>query len=145
MKGKITGILLLIVGLIQALGLKFVFGACGPKEDGKWMRCHYTETVGIAIGILVVFVGIVYIATSSKALIGAGLSLALIPVGIISILLPHKLIGVCMKETMKCVAVTSPAITVLGAIIVIIAVVSAVINLKAGYSADANKRQSIGA
>ena len=54
-----------------------------------------------------------------------GLSMAAVPMGLLTLLLPTKLIGVCMNQHMRCVTLTRPALLILGIAVMAVAGLSA--------------------
>ena len=54
-----------------------------------------------------------------------GLSMAAVPMGLLTLLLPTKLIGVCMNVHMRCVTLTRPALLMLGIATILVGGLSA--------------------
>lgn len=124
-KNYIFGALFVIAGLLIAIGPKTLFAVC--NSDGEMtMKCFYVAQTELAIGIAIAVLGIVLaVLKDNIAQITASIALALN--GIITILIPDVLIGVCKNAHMHCNAVTRPALNILGAVVIILAVVGAVL------------------
>ena len=124
-KNYIFGALFAIAGLLIAIGPKTIFAVCA--SDGEMiMKCFYVAQTEIAIGAAIAILGIVLIfLKNSAAQITASIALALN--GITAILIPNVLIGVCKSEHMHCNAVTRPALNILGALIIVLAVIGIVL------------------
>lgn len=130
MKKRITvGTLFIILGLLISLGPSTIFAVCGPMDDGKFMKCHWTARAELGIGLGIVLLAVLSIVFASKE-VRAGLLLGIATLSSNSILIPTALIGVCGGEHMQCNALTRPALLVIGVISIIIALVQAVILLR---------------
>ena len=130
MKKRITvGTLFIILGLLISLGPSTIFAVCGPMDDGKFMKCHWTARAELGIGLGIVLLAVLSIVFASKE-VRAGLLLGVATLASISILIPTVLIGVCGGEHMQCNALTRPALLVIGVISIVIALVQAVILLR---------------
>jgi len=110
------GIATIILGLLISLGPVFLFKVCPPHE-GNFSLCHWSAQAEIGMGIWVAALAFCYITfTDPKTQFGFAVSLFL--TGIIVLGIPHALIGGCKsaivdgKETMDCVRVAFPALTV---------------------------------
>jgi hypothetical protein len=116
MKNRIaTGIITIIAGLLTAFGPSTIFSVCGPTDEGKFMKCHWTAQSEIGIGIIIAILGVSLIVISAKQ-IRLGISAGTALLAVLEILIPNKLIGVCGGEHMRCHALTLPVLTVLGAV-----------------------------
>jgi hypothetical protein len=130
MKKRITvGTLFIILGLLISLGPSTIFAVCGPMDDGKFMKCHWTARAELGIGLGIVLLAVLSIVFASKE-VRAGLLLGIATLSSNSILIPTALIGVCGGEHMQCNALTRPALLVIGVISIVIALVQTVILLR---------------
>lgn len=106
------------------------------------MKCHWTGRAEIGVGTLISLIGLLLILFRSKQ-IRFGLSLALGLNGILALLLPTRLIGVCGSTRMSCRALTFPALIVLSGLIIVIAVFNSFYLYKSDKRGDAgNEPQS---
>ena len=123
-KNYIFGVLFVIAGLLIAIGPKTIFSVC--SSDGEMvMKCFYAAKTELAVGIAVSILGIVLVFVKNNAAqIATSIALALD--GIITILIPTVLIGVCKSAHMHCNAVTKPALTILGALVIVLSVIGIV-------------------
>lgn len=124
-KNYIFGALFAIAGLLIAIGPKTFFAVCA--SDGEMvMKCFYVAQTELAIGIAIALLGVeLFLLKNSAARIAASIALGLN--GIITILIPNVLIGVCNSEHMHCNAVTKPALTILGALVIVLSVIGIVL------------------
>ena len=128
---RIAGGVMTVLSLLLTIGVRTVFSACGPKEDGSWMTCHWAQQAVFMTGIaLTVISVIVLIFGSHKAALGA--SLAAIPVSITAALTPGIAINLCMMTNMHCHTVMRPAVTVISAMIAVAAAAEAAIQISGG-------------
>lgn len=130
MKKNLFGAVILALSAFLTAGSAWIFPACGPKSDGSWMRCHWSQQAVIGIGIVLVILSIAYLILSQRS-VKAVLSLAIVPVGLLAIAVPQGLIGLCGMPGMQCRAVFQPAVTIISIVIVLLAAVNAFLLLKA--------------
>lgn len=123
MKNRIiTGIYFALLGALISAGPQSIFKVCEPTSD-KVMKCLWTATAEIGVGIVIVLLGIFLLALkSSQARLGVSISVAFM--GILAALFPTVLIGVCPKVTMRCHMLTLPALLVLSVFIVLGALIN---------------------
>lgn len=110
------------VSLAFLLGLLFLFGPCGPKEDGDWMTCHWAGNAVTGLAGVLFVVSLLRLLAPKKE-IKTGLSLAVIPVSLLACLLPGRMIQLCMMKMMRCHAVMAPAVTIFGILMIVISVI----------------------
>ena len=112
-------ILLPLLALAFFLGLLFVFGPCGPKEDGGWMTCHWAGQAlrGLAGALLVI--ALLHLLLG-RAELKMGLDLATLPLSVLALLLPGRLISLCTMASMQCRSVMRPAVTVFAVLLMIV-------------------------
>ena len=130
----ITSIAFLILGIFIAIGPQTIFPICGlENEISTKMKCFWTGRTEIGIGIIITVIGILLLILKKKE-IRIGLSLALIPTGLLVLLIPTTLIGVCANEHMKCKALTLPMLLLLGSVTIVVAAINSI------YLAKADRR-----
>lgn len=131
MKNKIiTGLFFLVTGLLISLGPTHLFKVCEAMGD-DFMKCHWTATAEIGIGLLITAFGVISIAVSSVHIrlglyIGAGLT------GILAASVPTVLIGVCAMPGMNCNAVTAPSILVISLLVVVVSTLNSIYLIRQG-------------
>ncbi len=129
MKNKLTGIVSLAASILLGGGVMTVFRACGPKEDGTWMHCHYAQmnVFYIAVGMAVISLISVLV---SNAKLGAGLHAINIILSIAAILLPGTIMRMCMMDTMRCYAVMKPFVTIACVLMIIVSIIGIVKDMR---------------
>ena len=106
----IIGSVVIVLGLLIALGPQFLFRVCARGEDG-YSHCHWSAQAEIGIGFLIAALGICMIVfTDPKTRLGLYIGVFL--TGIIALFIPHTLIGGCDSMSMACHRVAFPALTV---------------------------------
>lgn len=116
-KSLIVGSVVIVMGLLIALGPQFMFKAC-PVHNGAFPRCHWPARAEIGMGMLIAALGICLIVfTDPKTWIG--LLIAILLISIMAIGIPHALIGGCSDQTMACRKVAFPALTIEGVILLV--------------------------
>ena len=113
MKNKyVVGALLLVLGLLIAIGPQKIFPVCEFNPE-KPMKCNWMGKAEIGVGAAIALIGVLQMVMD-HAKVRMGLSMAAVPMGLLTLLLPTKLIGVCMNVHMRCVTLTRPALLMLG-------------------------------
>jgi len=137
MATKIVGAITVILGIIVAIAPHYIAPVCAyhgkvikatvmGKEMTILMKCSWTANAEVALGALIVVVGILLIA-SRQAETRMMLNVNALVLGIFVMLLPTYLIGVCVTETMPCRIATLPALLALGVVVIIVAIVGIVV------------------
>ena len=121
-------IVLLVLSVLLFVGTWLFFGACGPKEDGSWMNCHWAELVIIAVGAVLIVQSVLRFLFSSRDAKTA-FSISALTTAVFTAFVPNRLIKLCMMNDMHCQAVMKPAVTVIAVIIALAAAVDIVIGI----------------
>lgn len=128
-KISFTDIFFFILSLTLVFGTAFVFHACGQKDDGSWMRCHWAENVVIAIGIALSVLAISRFLISDQK-IKAGLSLSFLAFSLLSAFVPGVVIPLCMIKDMRCHTIMRPSVVVISILIFIVSLVDFIVKIK---------------
>ncbi len=124
MKNKyVVGALLLALGLLVALGPQSIFAVCEFNPE-KAMKCHWMAQAEIGVGLVIAVFGVLHMVMN-HAKTRQGLSMAAVPMGLLVMMLPLKLVGVCMNVHMQCVTLTRPALIMLGIAVMLVGGLSA--------------------
>lgn len=116
----VCDILLPLAALLFLLGLLFVFSPCGAKEDGGWMSCHWAAQALKGVAALALVLALLHLLPA-PAERKSGLDLALIATALLALLIPGKLIGLCMMASMRCRSLMAPAVTVFSVLLLALA------------------------
>lgn len=119
----------ILMGLALAIGPYTLFRVCDTSE--KVMKCWWSVRAETAIGVLLIFAGILIWVLKNKEALYA-LNLNNIATGIVAILIPSKLIGGCGKEMMACRSVTFPSIYIISGIVILFSIGNLIYLKKAG-------------
>lgn len=122
---RVSDIVLLALCVLFLLGILFLFGPCGPKEDGGWMVCHWAGRAVTGLAAVLTVIAVLHLAVRNEKT-KQGLSLAVIPVALLAAATPGGLIGLCMMHGMRCHQVMRPAVLVFSVLILIVAAFDAV-------------------
>lgn len=95
------------------------------KEKNMVMKCHWTARAELGIGIFIALIGI-FLLIFQSGQVRLGLSLALILSGVLALLIPTALIGVCGSLQMTCRSLTLPALTILSSIVIVTSVANVI-------------------
>ena len=125
----VCDILLPLSALAFLLGLFFVFSPCGAKEDGGWMNCHWAGQALKGVAALELALALCHLlpAPAERKL---GLDLALIASALLALLIPGRLIGLCMMASMRCRSLMVPAVTVFSVLLAALALADLLIQRK---------------
>ena len=124
-----TDILLIIASAVLALGAAFVFHACGPKDDGSFMSCHWAQQAVFGLGLVMMIISCMHLGAKNPRM-KMGISLAIIPVAVYTALVPQFVIKLCMMSSMRCHTTMRPAAAVICVLIVVIAAVDVILQRK---------------
>lgn len=119
-------ILLPVLSLAFFLGLLTVFSPCGSKEDGGWMTCHWAGQALKGVSGVMLVIALLHLLPGRSEL-KRGLDLALVPLSVLALLLPGRLIGLCMMAQMRCRSVMTPAVTVFAVLLAVVSVLDLVL------------------
>ena len=122
----IADIVLLVLCAALMLGVRLVFHACGPKEDGSWMTCHWAEMSVFALSIAMTVTALARLLVRDEGM-RRGMALALVPFAGAAAVLPQGVVRLCMMQDMRCHAVMRPAVIVFAVLIAVAAVVCTVL------------------
>ncbi len=121
-KNNIISLIVTALALMFTVGIMTVFAACGPKEDGTWMRCHnvqiYLGICGVAMTVLAVAAFI-----SRPKLLRIALYALITGGSVVAFLLPEIIMPMCMLHTMRCYAVMEPFDRVMTALIAVVSII----------------------
>ena len=112
----ITDILLPVLSIVFLIGLLTFAGACGPKEDGSFMTCHWAGQAAKALAVLLLITSIIRLAVRDRGM-KKGLSIAIVLTAITAAVIPGILINLCMMNTMHCHVVMQPFIIVMAVLL----------------------------
>lgn len=116
---SILDIVQTVVSLCFLLGILFVFGPCGPKEDGGWMTCHWAGRAVTGVAALLLVLALVRLPVKDSR-IKLGLDIAVLPAALLAALIPGRLISLCMMADMRCRSVMQPAVTVFAILLIVL-------------------------
>ena len=113
MKTKVCAVTGLIIAVLMEVGLCSFLAACGPKEDGSWMMCHYVQNVLLLLGGCLVLLHTLALVFSETTHIAGGILLAGVLLFVCCIVVPDRVIHMCMMDTMRCHTVMQPGVLVI--------------------------------
>jgi len=127
---KVVTSIIIVLALLIAIVPQFTDcesqGKMLTLESGKQvsMKCHWTARAEIAVGVPLLAVGLLMLVSKRKESIrNLGIVGALL--GLMAVLLPGVLIGVCGNDDMICNSLMDPALVLMG-IVVIVASLAAI-------------------
>jgi hypothetical protein len=128
-KALISGVVVILLGLLISLGPQFLFKVCDHGESG-YPHCHWSARAEIGMGLLIVALGICMIVfTDPKTHLG--LLIGIFLASIIAMGIPNTLIGGCGMMSMQCRKVAFPALTAESVVLLVFsAVMMTVIAMK---------------
>lgn len=125
----ITDVVLMVLSVTYLILLFTVFTPCGLKDDGSFMKCQWAWR---AVVVLSVNIAVFSLGRLISQNIGAkiGFSISMIVTSITSILIPYKIIGLCMMNTMRCHTHTKPGVYVFSILIIIFSVIDLLVEIR---------------
>lgn len=118
-------------------GSVFVFHACGPKEDGSWMTCHYAGNVVSLLFLILAAASVINIFVTAE--IKAGIFIASLMVAAGNIFVPGTLVRLCSMEQMRCNVITRPCTISFSIVVVLCAAVNLVFLLLSAKKNEISK------
>ena len=133
MKNKIrmTDIALIVLSALFLAGNRTLFGACGPKEDGSFMTCHWAGEALFGAACLLMVLALLHLVIFSRS-VRMGLDLAIIAASAYAMAVPGILIHLCMMPSMHCRMVMRPASIAFSVLILSAAALDLVMREKKG-------------
>lgn len=97
--------------------------------DGRQisMKCHWTGRAELGLGLPIFAVGAMMLFSRRKEA-RRYLGITGTTLGVVAILLPTNLIGVCMNPDMPCVSTMQPALILMGALVIGVSLVTVVLS-----------------
>ena len=120
-KPTVTDIVMLILSISLCLGSKLVFHACGAKDDGSFMSCHWAEQAVFAVSAGMTVTAVLRLFLDRQAKAGAALAMSISAA--VTALIPGFVIRLCMMDTMHCHAVMRPAVVILSVLLAVTGIV----------------------
>jgi len=114
MKDILKGAGAAALGLIIALGPKFIFRACTVGECGccgEYPQCFWATQAVLGMGFLIAALGLCMIILNDRKT-QLGMLIGIFATGFIAILIPYVFIGGCPGKTMACYRRAFPGIAV---------------------------------
>lgn len=125
----VLSIVIAVLGFLLIFGPVYLFPVCQSKgmmievKKGGFipMKCTYTAKAEIALGILVITVALLLLVARHKESRRL-LNILLLTIGVLVILVPIWLIGVCSSPTMPCQAGTLPFLELTGGLLIAVSI-----------------------
>ena len=124
-KTIITGILLIVLSLVLALGVKFPFHACMAMEEGATKGCILCQNTVFYMGLGMTLVSLAGLLVKNSRVRGV-LYILVTAAALAAIIIPNNVIRLCMMPDMRCNRIMRPAIIIISACIVIAGIISLV-------------------
>lgn len=98
-------------------------------ENGRQvaMKCLWSARAELALGIPLLVLGVLLALARFKETVRS-LSILSTVLGILIILVPTSIIGVCVNPEMECVSIMKPLLIVVGILTILVSVVALVLN-----------------
>lgn len=126
---NLLSILLLVLSVFLTFGTEFLFHGCDPKADGSFMMCHWAQRAVVGTGVVLIVLYILSLVVKDRKIRSAFI-ISGIPVTILAMLLPGKVMHLCMSNTMRCHTVMQPSVLAVCSVILVVTVIALVVNLK---------------
>jgi hypothetical protein len=119
-----------VFGLLLAIGPYTLFPVCEAMGD-MVMKCFWTRRAELGIGLVIVVLGVLTLVFKSSQ-IRLGLGIGVFLNGVLALLIPATLIGVCEHAHASCRVLALPALSVLSSILILISVINGITLSKRG-------------
>lgn len=112
-KETIASGLTVLFGAILLVGLNTVCSACGPKEDGSFMNCHWAGLAAMMTAAVLLVLGILTFIVRDGA-VKRGIFLSMLPADVLMMVFPGLGIPLCMMPQMHCRMLMRPFVIAMG-------------------------------
>lgn len=132
---KVAAVALIILAVLVAVVPTFSDcvsdGRMLTLADGREipMKCHWTGRAELGLGLPLLVVGLTMMFSRRRESF-RNLGLVGISLGIVTILLPTILIGVCGNPDMPCHSIMQPALILMGILVIGISLAVVILNLR---------------
>ena len=92
-------------------------GSCPVMPDGRFMVCHWAGQAVLGVGIVLVVLSLLHLAFKNDGM-KLGLDLAVIANAVLLLMIPNRLIHLCMKNHMQCHTVMEPFVLIMGVLMI---------------------------
>ncbi len=116
-KTQIPAFAVLLLSILIAIGSQSFLGAC-VHEDGSFGACHWAARAVLALGAVQAVMALMALVMPQQR---QGLYMGLLPVSVAGLLTPGTLIDICKMNTMRCRMLMRPAMLVLFALTLVVA------------------------
>ena len=117
MKKYVSSSILLVLSLLFVIGEQTVAGPCPVMPDGRFMVCHWAGQAVLGVGIVLVVLSLLHLAFKNDGM-KLGLDLAVIADAVLLLMIPNRLIHLCMKNHMQCHTVMEPFVLIMGVLMI---------------------------
>ena len=117
MKKYVSSSVLLVLSLLFVIGERTVAGPCPVMSDGRFMVCHWAGQAVLGVGIVLAILSLLHLAFTNDGM-KLGLDLAVIADAVLLLMIPNRLIHLCMKNHMRCHTVMEPFVLVMGVLMI---------------------------
>lgn len=107
--------------LFLTIGVMTIFPACGPKEDGTWMNCHFAQLTVFGLALLMTVLSFSTLFTGPQA--GRLLYVLNIVCALLAAVLPGNVIHLCMMNEMQCRSVMRPSVILMSVILIALSLI----------------------
>ena len=116
----------IVLGALIVIAPQTFAHVCAVKDMP--MACRYTARVALGLGVVIALLAIIGFFAPSRVRVGLDLANAVL--GVLVVLVPTMLVGVCRGSMMHCHMVTMPTLIVLGVLLAVLAAVAVYLDLK---------------
>ena len=121
----------IVLGALIAIAPQTFAHVCAVKDMP--MACRYTARVALGLGVVIALLAIIGFFAPSR--VRAGLDIANAVLGVLVVLVPTMLVGVCRGSMMHCHMVTMPTLIVLGVLLAVLSMPCVLgFNVLAGFT-----------
>lgn len=124
-KKQVAGIIELSLSLFLLFGALTVFNTC-DLHDGKTMACYWADRMVVALGVVLAVQAVLRLLFRNTN-IKKGIVSAMLPLAVLCIFIPDRIISLCMMDTMRCQAVFKPSVMVISVLLVLVMLADIVI------------------
>lgn len=136
-KVRLMDLAVLLASLILCFGTAFAFSACGPKEDGSWMMCHWAERVVVLLGAICSLLAFAKLVCARDGVM-LGLAVAIFFNSLSAVFVPGRIIPLCKMANMRCHLVMKPSVFTVAILLCLLCLLDSALLFRKVYSRKSN-------
>ncbi len=117
------------LNILLIIGTATFFASCGPKEDGSFMHCH-TACRMVQLSVALMIAVDLFGSFLKNRKVQKAILVMQIAVSVITMLIPGKIISLCMMPQMHCRLMMRPFVITMEVLVIVVSSIGLLISSK---------------